>query len=357
MKKFFLCLLLIISTSILFAAKVGDLKELFYPAYIEVNGDEAFITEGSPPQFSIYVYSLTTNQIKLKFGKPGQGPGEFMGPPNNLGVTSDYILINSGPKYIWFARDGKVIKEKVITSAFRARPIKNNFVGWVQTPDPQTSQGVRTIYLLDSKYEKIKELYKVKVDVYMLRTIEEGTRFDMVRNYIETLVYDDKIFIADTVKGFFIQVLDADGNVLYNIDKNDQVKPVKMTEDFKTRRINAYKTAYRNIYARIRPGVIQFYDNFPPMRGFWIDSDKIYVITYNEKIDEKTKERTTELITLDLKGNILQRVFLPFKSLKDYVHFGEPEPYTIHKGILYQIFDNEKTETFELHAIDLNKLK
>lgn len=351
MKKLFLTFVLLISASILFAVKLADLPGLFKPGFIQVDGDDLFITEEARPHYTIYVYSLKTNKVKFKLGKLGQGPGEFPSWPSIVFITPDYILINCRIKYLWFSRDGKLIKEKNIIGFNQAKPVKDNYVGWTQPPDPKTRQGVRVIHLLDKDYNKVKELHKVKVDVYRTRSIEELKRFDMVRHYIETRVFDDKIFIADTREGFFIKVLDHNGNQLYTIDKNNQVEKIKTTEEFKTRRITAYKETFRDRYARIRKGVIQFYEYFPAMRSFWIDNKKIYVITY------KKKDTKNELIVLDPEGNIKRRIFLPFKSLKDYKHFMEHDANTVHKDILYELYENQDTEMWELHKTDLSGIK
>jgi hypothetical protein len=347
MKKYLLFFVLLISASILLAVKVGDLPELFKPAFIQVDGDDLFITEEARPHFAVYVYSLKTKEVKFKIGRVGQGPGEFPGWAVILQIKPDSILINAHAKNIWFTRDGKFIKEEIVTTCRHARPIKDNYICWSQPSDPKTGWGVRMIHLLNSKYEKIKQIYKVQVDVAQLRSIEEAKVFPILRHYIENRIYDDKIFIADTRKGFFIDVFDSNGNRIYSIDKNDQVEKIKTTEEFKTKRINAYKKGYRRIYERIRPSIIQFYDYFPAMRSFWIDSGKIYVITY------KKKDSKNELIILDLKGNILRRIFLPFKSLKDYKHFMEYDANTVHNGVLYELFENEETDIWELHKTDL----
>lgn len=86
-------------------------------------------------------------------------------------------------------------------------------------------------------------------------------------------------------------------------------------------------------------------------RSYWIDNKKIYVVTY------RMKDNKNELIILDLKGKILRRIFLHIKSLKDYKHFGEFDPNTVHNGILYELFDNEKAEMWELHKTNLSSVK
>jgi len=351
MKKYLLLFVLLISTSILFAVKISDLPVLYRPGVIQVEGDDLFITEEARPHYSVCVYSLTAKKEKFKIGTLGQGPGEFPGFASIAQITPDSIQVSSQVKCLWFARDGKLIKEKIVTTCRHPKPIKDNYVGWNQVPEPKTRQGIRIIYLLDSKFGKVKVLHQVKVDVEAARSMEALKRFDMVRHYIETRVYDDKIFLADTRRGFFIDVFDSNGNRLYSIDKNDQVEKIKTTEEFKTRRINAYKQAYKDRYVRIRSGVIQFHEYFPAMRSFWIDSNKIYVITY------KKKDSENELIILDLKGNILGRIFFPMKSLKDYKNFGEYDPNTVYNGIFYELYENEETDMWELHKTDLASVK
>ncbi len=81
-----------------------------------------------------------------------------------------------------------------------------------------------------------------------------------------------------------------------------------------------------------------------------IDDNKIYVTTY------KKKGNDNELIILDIKGNILDKLFLPLKSTKVYKQSGEVDPITVCKGILYELIENEQTEMWELHKTDLSTI-
>lgn len=61
-------------TSLIFPGKVAVLPEVKRPAFdIIVDNNELFLVECA----TIYIYSLTDFKLKKKFGRRGEGPGEF----------------------------------------------------------------------------------------------------------------------------------------------------------------------------------------------------------------------------------------------------------------------------------------
>ena len=115
------------------------------------------------------VYKFDENaNFETSFGKFGQGPGE-LSVPKLLPITKkDEIQIKdqSRPEIFLFDRNGDRIKEIKITilnagriGRFTFIPLENgNYLVHENFPDPLTRHRLRFLYLVDSKFEKLKEL-------------------------------------------------------------------------------------------------------------------------------------------------------------------------------------------------------
>lgn len=348
MKKGFLVLLALLLTNCLFAVKLADVPELKLPGFIQVEGDDLFVVERS--SYALHVYSLKTYKLKFILGKRGEGPGEFKGRPKLREVTPGHILISGGDRHIWYSRDGEIIKEKSLRKVRRLTPLKDNYA--VQDNVFQGREVLKAVYLLNSKFERIKPLHQLKADVNRTFSNDPSTtEYRMLNHFFGFWCYDGKVFIADSQKGFHIDVFDSDGEHLYTIDKTKEIDPVKVDDDYKQRALDFFKIARKETWNRFQKSSFTFYKYFPPMRDFWIDSNKIYVTTY------RVKDKKNEFIVLDLKGNILGRIFFPLKSLKGYKVVGEFDTYTIHNGTIYELFENDETDLWELHKSELPDLE
>ena len=92
MKKIVLILLFLSLSCSLFSRKVGVLTEVLKPDNISIFEDDLFVAEGS----TFYIYSLKDLQLKKKFGRKGEGPGEILSVPNfptRIHGFSDYVLV------------------------------------------------------------------------------------------------------------------------------------------------------------------------------------------------------------------------------------------------------------------------
>jgi hypothetical protein len=345
----FLVLLLLTRSG--FAVKVANLPEVMKPQFIQVDGDELFVVESST--CSIYVYSLKDFKLKLKLGKRGEGPGEFKVPPNIRMISPKSVLATARGKMIWFSRKGKIIKEKTIKKYYWMTPIKDNYIAMVRHIHLQTVSLSLSAVLLNSQFEEIKELARIN-DIYRLQHSDQSkdkVKIYVLQNFFGFWFHDDKVFIANSQKGFFIDVFDSNGKHLYSIDKNPHIEKMKVDDAYKKKMLDYIKIVSKIVIELYGEKSLIFFEYFPKIRSFRVDEKRIYVTTYKEKDDKH------ELIILDLKGNILTKLFLPFKSQVIDKSFNEFDPWTVHKGMLYEIVTNEETEMSELHKTDLSPVK
>jgi hypothetical protein len=105
-KKVVCFIIFMVLVTIVHEEKIAGFPEVMKPRTICIDGDELFITEGS----TVSVYCLETFILKHKFGKKGEGPGEFKNRPM-IKVLKDSIFVSTMDKMAWFSREGKLTRE------------------------------------------------------------------------------------------------------------------------------------------------------------------------------------------------------------------------------------------------------
>ena len=82
------------------------------------------------------------------------------------------------------------------------------------------------------------------------------------------------------------------------------------------------------------------YPEYLPVVWYFKAADeKIYIFTH------KTKNKKQEILVLDMKGKLLNRLYLPMVRW-DIMGL---MPFTIKNDRLYQLVENEETEQCDLH--------
>jgi hypothetical protein len=320
------------------AKKLADLPDLMKPQRMVLDGSQLYIVE----ETSIYIYSLKDYKLIKKFGKTGEGPGEFkvnpFGGPGLVPVdVSQQLLVNSYGKLSYFTKDGIYIKELKIPPFTVLRPIKDNFIGSGYIVDQKRQEVKLCIILFDSNLNKIKQLYQSDV------TINVQAVKDLPFDPIAYKVHQEKIFIPDTKDGFIIRVFDSNGKEIYQIKKD--YTHLKVDDAYKKRILDWYKneSPVKNLWEQIKD-TIKFKSDFPPIKDITVDSDKIYVFTYKKQND------LSECIILDLEGKEQKRVFLPLPP--DFPL--TPICYALQNDRFYTLVENEDGECW---ALDVEEIK
>ena len=113
MKKSFLLillLLLLLFVGGVHAQKIVPFPGLGKPDSITIDDQRLYITD----QGTIAVYSLEDFKLKKKFGRQGEGPGEFRILPFDriclrISLSHDTILVNSVSRLSFFTEEGKMV--------------------------------------------------------------------------------------------------------------------------------------------------------------------------------------------------------------------------------------------------------
>ena len=85
--------------------------------------------------------------------------------------------------------------------------------------------------------------------------------------------------------------------------------------------------------------------NLPGRPPDWETKLKSY-----KKVDNKT-----EMLILDLKGNILQRLYFPLRSIQPKRGVLRYDLYVVNQDMLYEVIKNSETGNWELLITDLEK--
>jgi hypothetical protein len=160
---------------------------------------------------------------------------------------------------------------------------------------------------------------------------------------VDYAVVDDKIFLADNRKGFHISVMDKQGNLLYEIKKEE--KPLKVPKDYKNTYLKRQQE-HPEWESLERQFNFLFKEYFPAFSSFKLADNKIYVTTY-KKMDEKH-----EIVVMDLEGKILKRCYsFPFPPYQDpsYSITLFSDRYDIYKDEIYHLTYNFDTDIYELN--------
>lgn len=312
-----------------FSKKVAIISEVLKPSTITIDNEQIYIVEKT----SIYIYSLKDFKLKKKFGKDGEGPGEF----KIFAIVTpqkDSLLINSFGKLSYYTKDGVLKKELKTKSGLGSRnfyPIKDGFIGrGVSLVDKKV---YLTVNLFDSDLNKGKELYR------MISPAQQTGKINILSRSLIYQIHSDKIFITGK-EGFGLDILDNTGKKLYSIVREDYKRRKFTSEDEKKFR-EVLKSLYKAQYDMFKSR-ISFSDYFPEIFNFFIADNKIYISTWkweNEKI---------EFFIYGLKGKLLKHVFIPFV----FQNALQPYPAAIKNGKLYQLIENENEE-WELFITDI----
>jgi hypothetical protein len=281
------------------------LSDVQQPHQIAVDGNDLYVFD--EPDYSLHVYTLSPFALKSKFGQKGDGPQDFKYLPL-VSIQPETLTCTDFTKIVWFSKKGEVlktmefsaIKDFDINSEMLLVPVKGNYLRI--TADHEKLK--RRVYLLDSKFNTIKQLYEGPF-IWM-----QGSATD-VRT--DTLSAQGLAFIADTDK-FLITIFDDQGALVRTIEKSRDVEKVP---------------------------------DHALLHQYCVADGKIYATTYKKK-DEKT-----EMLVLDLEGRILRRLHLPLTSIRPNRGVLRYDLFTVGQDKLYELVQNQATGKWELLTTDL----
>ena len=333
----------------------ANLPQLATPTSINVDGDEIFITD----ETSVWIYNLQDFTLKNRFGRKGPGPGEFEIRPQ-LSIFPEYLLVNSMGKLGYYSRDGVLQNELELPFPYfymyyPMLPVGDKYLGFKLKRAGVDGKIIHVGSLYNQDFRLLREFYwggapqllpppppgrdRPKIDV------------EVVYDCFDVAVAEDKIFVADTRKGFYIAVFDFEGKQLYEI-KKDYTK-LRIPEEFKKSFLQEQRESGRWDWLQARYNYV-FRKYYPAFFSFKLIEGKIYVATFASQDDNY------ELILMDLTGNIKRRAFVfplhPLKRISSGNLYAYSNEYDIHDNKIYYLKRNmfDKTIALNIKSININ---
>lgn len=322
-------LVLITFINFVYGEKIKIFEEFTDPSSIEFIENRLYITDG----VQIYMYQADNFKLIRKFGKEGEGPGEFIKQPGSsnhlyIGIEKDKMLVSCRHKVLLFSLNGDFISEKKTIKGTDYIPIRGNkYLG-------------KQRYMEDEKYGWSANIYDK--DLKVIKTLGRKDSWfspkgpvniidDMT---IRTYVSDNNIIVA----GVKIDVFDLNGKRKKTIDY--KFEKIRVSEKHKKSVIDYYKKSnrLRPFYESIKDRVV-FNKYFPVYKRATVAEKKIFVQTH-KRIGNKIR-----FVIFDLNGVLLKKVMLPLVEQDVQTTY----PNTFDSKYFYQLLENEEEEIWELH--------
>ena len=325
--------MLIALAGLLHSKQVTVLEGLMKPQFIAVDDTQLYITEDT----AIYIYSLKDYVLKKKFGKSGEGPGEFSRFAFVQPRTGE-LLINSRGKLSFFSKTGEYRKELKTTGGFGGAfylPIGQKYIA---QGFKQVEKAVYITYNLhDTNLVKTKEFHKTLFP----RNQEKINPLTVKLGRMNMKTDGEQIYVADDAAGE-IHVFGPNGKRAGMIKMAFQQLPVK--EAHKKAMLDEYQLnpTTKNVYAQVKdriafPKVFPYFYDYFPLDGV------VYVLTY------KRAENRAEFLVYSPKGKLLRKLIVPFFQTNMHLTY----PHALHKGKIYQIAEDDEAEEWLLHISEL----
>lgn len=319
-----------------FSGRTVPLPEISKPQRIYIDSNQVFITEGA----TIYIYSLENLKLQNKFGKRGEGPGEFResGEGVFLIFKPEHIQVISSGRLSIFSQKGCFIREEIISNPrrFEFQSLGDWYVGTAL--HAEKGRVFFTVNLFDNGFKKLKEIYRYRHPFF-----PRHKPIDPADLRISTyIVYQNRIYYDDEAGA--IHVLDQTGKELYIIPRVSD--SIKITDTHKKRYLYFWKTDLKPEYDAFRER-LRFSTYFPYIRNFHIADERIYVITFKER------GINSEILVLDLRGKLQKKTWAPLAETNMLIPLGFNH-YTIHRNSIYILNENDETEEWELVIEEIN---
>ena len=312
---------LFLHTLAISATRVVPMPQLVNPDELQVQGDKMFI--GEFPYVSIY----STGDFKLlkKFGKKGEGPTEFLAYCLPIAVK-DRLIVSSQGKVTFFTLDGDYISEKKVNLRGASFKPVGNYYG-VYAYANKDKIDYRAIDLYDNNFNKIKELYRYRLWWQRQGPMQGAYVVDSSRFRFQIM---DQYLVWTDMKDFIVYIWDSKTDKI--IRAKGKTKSVKITADHKEfyhKHFN--KPRNRQYYLRIKP-YFKFPAYFPPIKGFAVADNKVYVYTY------QMKGNLTKFYIFNISGKLLNKTFIPLRGgIRP-----EQYPFCFGNNKLYQLIEGDE---------------
>jgi hypothetical protein len=313
----------------IFGERLTTFPLLSKPEKIRVGENLICINEGAV----VFLYDLSDFKLIKKFGRKGEGPGEFSSDLI-INILKEKMMIESQGKLSFYSLKGDLIKETPRLPKYRRlKLLEDRYVASSGILSKDVYHNVAKI--LDADFNELKTFYH---DEAMYHQKKQGT------NYASTWDFDvseKKCFIVGS-SDFKIDVFNKNGDSLYTI--SPRYKKVKFPQEFIDAWFKRIKRRHGMNFYDYAKKKVRWPEFFPAIRDLIVDNGHVYVITWRKK------EQEHEFFIFDLEGKLEKKTWLPLQDYDDGVALF---PYSLKNNYLYQLIDNEEEEVWELHRFSI----
>lgn len=315
------------------SSKWMDLPDLVHPAGMVLWGDRLFISD----QAEILRYDVKTRKSLGRFGRDGDGPGEFRIHTN---LNNGGVFLFAGPNGLFatslgrlsrFDWQGKVRKIwQTRSRGYRFVPVPGGYFGLGVSRNSEGTE-FHTLNLYSPEFEPRQELHRQEI-------WNEINRLDPIlfTFFPAFTVSNGRIFIADlsgTIWGF-----DTGGRRLHRFDHHIPARAVtgrdrQVLEQFLNR-----DHGYRGFLDKYH-SIVKFGDHFPPVRAMVSDGRHLFVIPFAL---EKGRQ---VCYVYNAEGRFERRSFITVPEMSPI----RLCPFTVSEGLLYELRLNVEQDRWELH--------
>ena len=325
--------------------KIGSLEGVRAPWSMAVEGNDLFV---AGEDHAVRVYSLEPFSCLFAIGEKGEGPRDLRSSPL-LWAAGDSIFASDFVKTLRFARDGRLLEAipysgfpdfdpRQVTLLF---PAGDRYVRTVSNHPERKS----TVALFDRERRPIATLYEGLFD---WNQTGGPNGFNPLPHRIEVAVGGDEIFVSDTDKGLFIRVFDLDGKERATIDLTATEATVPVSEGDKARLLEDIRlTRSESVHAFAKANA-RFPDAFPRIHEMRYADGRLYITTHREK------GGLHELLVLDTRGKILDRLYLRLPSFHHFRGAVRSDLFDVTGGALYELVQNAETRAWDVLRTDLS---
>lgn len=337
-------LVLIISLSLsltfLYDQEVFVLPEINQPESMTLDGNRLLVVQ--PGDAMVFCYDIRNGSLLHSFCKKGEGPGEMRRTPHLTVLPQKYALYFRG-KLAFYDKEGRYQDEqKMDPSWIRVIPVENNYLAVVHHFSSETHSSTLEFCLVNDRRQKTKTLYTGVWDVNT-GTSKGFSSFKMLGHYLDVVVWNSNIYIADSSKGLFILVFNGQtGEKMHEIRKD--LNPVRISREYRSELIAEFKIEEAEVWPMVK-NVYSFPDFFPAIRSMLVSPDGIVLTGFN------TQNKRHELLFLSDMGRDIRSAFLSLPSWRILPKFGRRvDLFAISHRTLYQLQEDPDSELYALHT-------
>ena len=322
------------------------LTGVFEPEMIRIADGSLYIVEGA----NVLVYSLSDLRLKTKIGGKGEGPGELKVLDywyNTLTVLPEHLFLDGYDKVVYFSKDGRFVKQmKKPIGIGKMAPLGSRFIG-AKLDHLEGNVHYECLYLYDSDLKFIKELCRQESPIQSM-----GRKTEMIPDVLNFSVWENRVYVERSREGFVIDVFDEQGSRIARIERpSEKIGVSKSHRDESLEKFKSDPFVKRMGFEKFQ-AFSQFVwpEVLPPIKDLTTADGFIYVRT------SKTLGDLEHWEILDLQGRPQGDADLPrIDTAPLMVHLYGVNYYAVRDGKLYYIKDNEKTDEWELHVVEIKQ--